>query len=68
MPGLRPRVLRPDKPGSGRIMVAAGDQDSLIAAIVKWIPVEVLTVYKTLDGFIPPDKYCSSRKIRMGSS
>jgi len=55
MPLLRPRVIRQDKPGSGRIAVAATTEDSLLSAIVKWIPVEVLTVYKTIDGFIPAD-------------
>jgi hypothetical protein len=38
-------------------MVGANEQDSLLAAIVKWIPVEVLTVYKAVDGFIPADKF-----------
>ncbi len=42
---LRPRVTRQDKPGPG-IAVAATSEDSLLSAIVKWIPVEVLTVYR----------------------
>ena len=38
-------------------MVSGGEQDSLLAAIVKWIPIEVLTIYKAVDGFIPSDSY-----------
>jgi hypothetical protein len=56
MPLLRPRVIGIDKPGPGRIMVGAASKDNLLKAIVTWIPVEVLTVYKTVDGFIPPDR------------
>jgi hypothetical protein len=37
-------------------MVAPANQDSLLAAIVKWIPVEVLTVYKTVEGVIPDER------------
>jgi hypothetical protein len=55
MPLLRPRVIRQEKPGTGRILVATTSEDSLLSAIVKWIPVEVLTVYKTIDGFIAAD-------------
>jgi hypothetical protein len=33
--------------------IAKSDQDSLLAAIVKWIPVEVVTVYKAAMGIIP---------------
>lgn len=57
MPLLRPRVIRPDKPGAGRVLVAASDQDSLLAAIVKWIPVEVVTVYKAAMGIIPDNRH-----------
>jgi hypothetical protein len=45
-----------DKPSGGRVMVAPANQDSLLVAIVKWIPVEVLTVYKTVDGVIPQQR------------
>jgi hypothetical protein len=53
MPLLRPRVVRSDRPGPGRVPIAAGTEDSLLAAIVKWIPVEVVTVYKAGMGAIP---------------
>ena len=56
MPLLRPRVMRTDKLGPGRTMVAPANQDPLLTAIVKWIPVEVLTIYKTVDGVIPAGK------------
>src|SRR5207244_4202618 len=53
MPLIRPRVVRSDKPGPGRIMVSASEQDSLLRAILKWIPVEVITSYKVIMGLIP---------------
>jgi hypothetical protein len=56
MPLLRPRVKRPDKPGPGRKEISASNQDSLLAAIVNWIPVEVITVYKAAMGAIPEDR------------
>src|SRR5579872_2071432 len=56
MPLLRPRVARTDRPGSDRISIGASDQDSLLAAIVKWIPVEVITVYKAMMGIVPDAK------------
>jgi hypothetical protein len=55
MPLLRPRVARPDKaPVQGRIMVAESDKDSVLKAILGWIPVEVIAPYKFTMGFIPP--------------
>lgn len=62
MPLLRSRVVRSDKPEPGRMPIAASDQDSLLAAIVKWIPVEVVTVYKASMGIIPDDQHA----IRLG--
>lgn len=62
MPLLRPRVVRPDKPGAGRVPIAASEQDSLLAAIVKWIPVEVVTVYKASMGIIPDNRH----SLRLG--
>jgi|SRR5215831_1955139 len=56
MPLLRPRAIRADKV-AGRVMVSPTEQDSLLAAVIKWIPVEVLTVYKAVDGFIPAERY-----------
>lgn len=53
MPLIRPRVVRSDRPGPGRISVAASDQDSLVKSILNWIPVEVITVYKTIDNLVP---------------
>jgi hypothetical protein len=37
-------------------MVAASQRDSQLSAIVKWIPIEVITVYKALDGVIPSQR------------
>lgn len=34
-------------------MVAGYEQDSLVESIIKWIPVEVLMVYKTIDNLVP---------------
>jgi hypothetical protein len=53
MPLLRPRVVRADKPGSGTTPIAESQQDSLLAAIVNWIPVEMITMYKAAIGIIP---------------
>jgi hypothetical protein len=59
MPFLRPRVSLKSDSGTARIPVAASlqGQDSLLSAIIKWIPVEILTVFKTVDGFVPVEKY-----------
>lgn len=56
MPLLRPRVVGRDTPGSGRVAIANANQDSLLASIVKWIPVEVITVYKASMGIIPEER------------
>lgn len=53
MARLRPRVIRPDKAMNGRIMATAAD-DKNLAAIVKWIPVEVIASYQFVLGLIPP--------------
>lgn len=37
-------------------MVGSQAKEPLLAAIITWIPAEVLTAYKALDGLIPPDK------------
>ena len=50
---LRPRVNRPDRTADGRVMAAAADQDKVLAAIIKWIPVEVIASYEFLLGVIP---------------
>jgi hypothetical protein len=34
-------------------MVAVANEDSLLTSILKWIPVEVITVYKFIVGLIP---------------
>jgi hypothetical protein len=41
-------------------MVSTGQQDSLLTAILMWIPVEVITSYKVIMGLIPAD-YGSGR-------
>jgi hypothetical protein len=53
VPLLRPRVAGRDRPGPGRVPIAGSGQDSLLAAVVMWIPVEVITVYKATMGIIP---------------
>ncbi len=50
---LRPRVNLPDKPADGLAMVAVADQDKVLAAIIKWIPVEVIAPYEVALGIIP---------------
>jgi hypothetical protein len=55
MPLLRRRAKRADKPRPGRQAIAKKDQDSLLTAIMTWIPVEVIAVYKLVMGFIPLD-------------
>jgi hypothetical protein len=41
-------------------LVAAGDEDAPLTAILKWIPVEVIGSYKFIMGMIPSD-YTSAR-------
>lgn len=53
MPLLRPRVVRPDPPHTGIILIAAGDRDNLFTAITKWIPIEVIGFYKFSMGIVP---------------
>jgi hypothetical protein len=53
MPLLRPRVVMQDKPGSKTKMIAAGDQDKMLTAVLKWIPVEVIAAYKFIIDLIP---------------
>ena len=55
MPLLRPRVERTDKPASDRIPISNPTNEPLLTAVVKWIPIETLTVYKTVDGLIQQD-------------
>jgi hypothetical protein len=57
MPLLRPRVQRSDKPTEGMILAAANGNEPLLTAIVKWIPVEVLTIYKTVDGILKDGRF-----------
>jgi hypothetical protein len=53
---LRPRVKREDNiAGTGRTLVAKKDQDSLLNAIINWIPIEVIGVYKFIVGGIPAE-------------
>jgi hypothetical protein len=53
MPLLRPRVARSDKPGSGRVAISEAEENSLLAAVVIWIPVEMITAYKAVMGIVP---------------
>jgi hypothetical protein len=53
---LRPRVKSDDDiVRDGRTLVAKKDKDGLIDSIIKWIPVEVIGVYKFIIGGIPAD-------------
>ncbi|MBR1231637.1 hypothetical protein [Bradyrhizobium sp. AUGA SZCCT0182] len=53
---LRPRVKREDNiAGKGRTLVAKGDQDGLLNAIITWIPIEVIGAYKFIVGVIPAE-------------
>jgi hypothetical protein len=47
------REVRPA--ATGRIQVTAGREDSLLTAIINWIPVDVLAAYKFAMGVIPAD-------------
>ncbi|MBR0852508.1 hypothetical protein JQ543_32595 [Bradyrhizobium diazoefficiens] len=35
------------------ILIAAGDQDNLLTAIIKWIPIDVIGFYKFAMGIVP---------------
>jgi len=50
---LRPRVIGDDKPGSGKVPVAVAEKDSVLEAIIKWIPVEVIGAYEIASRVIP---------------
>lgn len=53
---LRPRVKSEDSiDRAGRTLVGKKDKDHLIDAIIKWIPVEVIGVYKFVMGIVPTD-------------
>jgi hypothetical protein len=52
---LRPRVIGEDVERTGRVAVAKKDRDHLLTAIMNWIPIEVIGVYKFVTGFIPLD-------------
>jgi hypothetical protein len=53
---LRPRVKSDDNiVRKGRTLVGKNDKDGLIDAIIKWIPVEVIAVYKFIIGGVPDD-------------
>jgi hypothetical protein len=55
MPLIRPRVVLPDEPRAGTEPVSAGRRDSMLSAILKWIPVEVIGTYKFVMGIIPSE-------------
>ncbi len=46
MPLLRPRAVRADKPGPGRVPVAAAEDDKNLKAVIKWIPTELIGFYQ----------------------
>ncbi len=56
MPLLRPRVARRDKPAAGIEPVAAGEEDSALKAVLKWIPIEVIAFYQAAMAAIPTEK------------
>lgn len=53
MPLFRRRAVREDAPKSARIPIARQDQDQFITAIITWIPIEVIAVYKFVVDLIP---------------
>jgi hypothetical protein len=55
MPLIRPRVVLPDGPPAETERVSAGKKDSLVSAILHWIPIEVIGTYKLVVGVIPSD-------------
>jgi hypothetical protein len=57
MPLLRPRVERLYKVSRGTVPAGGETKEHLLAAIIKWIPVEVLTVYKGVDGLIKDEHF-----------
>src|ERR1019366_5807084 len=56
MPLLRPRAMRADLPAAGRAPVAAGDQDTALKAVLKWIPIEVIGFYQAIMAAVPTEK------------
>jgi hypothetical protein len=47
MPALRPRVVGGDVSSTGRVPAAAtGERDSVVSALAKWVPVEVIAFYE----------------------
>jgi len=56
MPLLRPRVVLPDKPTSRTVPVSPLDEDSMLTAVLKWIPAEIIAAYKFIIDFIPADR------------
>src|SRR5262245_44754610 len=55
MPLLRRRAVRQDAPKFGRDAISRKDQDQFLTAIITWIPIGVIGVYKFVVGFIPLD-------------
>jgi len=55
MPLIRPRVVLPDEPRAGAELVTTGRRDSMLSAILKWSPVEVIGTYKFVIGVIPSE-------------
>lgn len=53
MPMIRPRVLRAEPARDERISVPVQDAENHIAAIVKWISVEVIAAYRSILGIVP---------------
>ena len=56
MPLLRPRAMRADLPAAGRAPVAAGEQDTALKAVLKWIPIEVIGFYQAIMAAVPTEK------------
>lgn len=53
MPLLRPRAMRADLPAAGRTPVAAGEQDTALKAVLKWIPIEIIGFYQAIMAAVP---------------
>jgi len=52
---LRPRVIRSDRPRNGVVLAAGTQQDGPVPSIIKWIPIEIIGVYKSVSGLGAPD-------------
>jgi len=60
MAAIRPRVMLPETSEDGRKLVSVGSEDTVLSAIVKWIPVEVIAACQFVLGVIPKEHTSAS--------